>query len=107
MDFKNVGKEIKDLRLGIGMSQKELCEGICTQAQISKIESGKVYPYADTLYLIAKKLGVDVNYFFDIASAPRLDYVQEVIRFSRKLVRYKEYEEVMRIVNVEEKKPCL
>ena len=52
MDFSAVGKKIKELRKQIGLSQEELAEGICTQAQISKIEKGVVYPYATTLSLI-------------------------------------------------------
>ncbi|MBR8644357.1 helix-turn-helix transcriptional regulator [[Brevibacterium] frigoritolerans] len=54
---------MKELRKQIGLSQEELATGICTQAQISKIEKGDVYPYASTLYLISQRLGVDVNYF--------------------------------------------
>ncbi|MED3909921.1 helix-turn-helix transcriptional regulator [Peribacillus simplex] len=38
MDFFAVGQKIKELRKQIGLSQEELASGICTQAQISKIE---------------------------------------------------------------------
>ncbi|GLB60215.1 helix-turn-helix transcriptional regulator [Cytobacillus sp. NCCP-133] len=105
MDFSAIGGKIKELRKLLGLSQKELAEGICTQAQISKIEKGDVYPYASTLYLISQRLGVDVNYFFDIGTTPRLDYVKEV---SRQLViarRKLDYEEVKQIVQTEEKNP--
>ncbi|WP_394141239.1 helix-turn-helix domain-containing protein [Cytobacillus oceanisediminis] len=105
MDFSAIGGKIKELRKLLGLSQKELAAGICTQAQISKIEKGDVYPYASTLYLISQRLGVDVNYFFDIGTTPRLDYVKEV---SRQLViarRKLDYEEVKQIVQTEEKNP--
>lgn len=105
MDFSAIGGKIKELRKLLGLSQKELAAGICTQAQISKIEKGDVYPYASTLYLISQRLGVDVNYFFDIGTTPRLDYVKEV---SRQLViarRKLDYEEVKQIVSTEEKNP--
>ncbi|WP_409252155.1 helix-turn-helix domain-containing protein [Bacillus sp. SCS-153A] len=98
MDFSAVGKKIRELRKNIGLSQEELSEGICTQAQISKIEKGDVYPYASTLYLISQKLGVDVNHFFDIGMTPRLDYVQEVKRqliMSRRNLDYKEMKQVV------------
>ncbi|MGD6802106.1 helix-turn-helix domain-containing protein [Rossellomorea aquimaris] len=98
MDFSAVGKKIRELRRNIGLSQEELSEGICTQAQISKIEKGDVYPYASTLYLISQKLGVDVNHFFDIGMTPRLDYVQEVKRqliLSRRTLDYKEMKQIV------------
>lgn len=105
MDFSAVGKKIKELRKNIGLSQEELSLGICTQAQISKIEKGIVFPYASTLYLISQKLGVDVNYFFDIGMTPRLDYVQEVTKQLKIARREHKYKEMMDIVKIEEENP--
>jgi transcriptional regulator with XRE-family HTH domain len=105
MDFSAVGKKIKELRKNIGLSQEELAEGVCTQAQISKIEKGIVFPYASTLYLISQKLGVDVNYFFDIGMTPRLDYVQEVSHQLKKARRTFDYEGIRQIVKAEEHNP--
>ena len=87
----------------MGLSQEELANGICTQAQISKIEKGDVYPYATTLYLISQRLGVDVNYFFDIGTTPRLDYVQEVYKQLTYTRRNSNYEEMAQIVNSKKK----
>jgi transcriptional regulator with XRE-family HTH domain len=105
MDFSAIGQKIKELRQQANLSQAELADGICTQAQISKIEKGDVYPYASTLYLISEKLGVDVNYFFDIGMTPRLDYVQEVsnqLKIARKSMNY---DEIREIVEAEENNP--
>ncbi|KML33363.1 helix-turn-helix domain-containing protein [Rossellomorea marisflavi] len=105
MDFAAVGKKIKELRKNSGLSQEELSEGICTQAQISKIEKGLVFPYASTLYQISQKLGVDVNYFFDIGTTPRLDYVQEVFEQLQIMRRSYRFKEMMDIVRAEESNP--
>ncbi|BCB05880.1 helix-turn-helix domain-containing protein [Bacillus sp. KH172YL63] len=105
MDFGAVGRKIKELRKNSGLSQEELAEGICTQAQISKIEKGDVFPYASTLYQISQKLGVDVNYFFDIGTTPRLDYVQEVFKQLQIMRRSLRFEEMMDIVRTEEVNP--
>jgi transcriptional regulator with XRE-family HTH domain len=105
MDFAAVGKKIKELRKNSGLSQEELSEGICTQAQISKIEKGLVFPYASTLYQISQKLGVDVNYFFDIGTTPRLDYVQEVFEQLQIMRRSLKFKEMMDIVKAEETNP--
>ncbi|MFD0050328.1 helix-turn-helix domain-containing protein [Actinomycetes bacterium NPDC127524] len=105
MDFSAVGQKIKELRKQMGLSQGELASGICTQAQISKIEKGDVYPYASTLYLISQRLGVDVNYFFDIGMTPRLDYVQEVTHQLKLTRRTMNYPEMKQIVKTEQNNP--
>ncbi|MFE8701730.1 helix-turn-helix domain-containing protein [Cytobacillus sp. FJAT-54145] len=105
MDFTLIGKKIKELRKVLGLSQGELANGICTQAQISKIENGDVYPYASTLYLISQRLGVDVNYFFDIGLTPRLDYVQEVSKQLNNARKNMKYNEMKEIVDMEQTNP--
>ncbi|WP_433744899.1 helix-turn-helix domain-containing protein [Falsibacillus pallidus] len=105
MDFFAIGSKIKELRKLIGLSQEELADGICTQAQISKIEKGDVYPYASTLYLISQKLGLDVNYFFDIGMTPRVDYVQEVARILNNYRRDHKYDQILDLIKTEEKNP--
>jgi transcriptional regulator with XRE-family HTH domain len=106
MDFSKIGTNIKELSKSLGISQKELADGICTQAQISKIENGSIYPLSTTLYLIARRLGVDVNYFFDICETPRMDYVNEVMELIRQYIRKREYEKVYTIVKTEKKTHC-
>ncbi|WP_080843955.1 helix-turn-helix domain-containing protein [Cytobacillus gottheilii] len=105
MNFSAIGSRIKELRKALKLSQVELAKDICTQAQISKIEKGDVFPYASTLYLISQRLGVDVNYFFDIGTTPRLDYVQEVVRQLTRTRRNSDYLGMDEIVKAEEKNP--
>ncbi|MCM3216518.1 helix-turn-helix domain-containing protein [Niallia taxi] len=105
MDFSAVGEKIKELRKQVGLSQKELSHNICTQAQISKIEKGEVLPLSSTLYLISQRLGIDVNYFFDIGTTPRLDYVIETSEQLKAARRNTDYETIKQIVEAEEKNP--
>jgi transcriptional regulator with XRE-family HTH domain len=105
VDYSVIGKKIKELRRDVGLTQGGLAEGVCTQALISRIEKGDIYPSATALYQISKKLGVDVNYFFEIGTTPRLDYIKEVERQLRKLRIKLFYEEILEIVKVEEKNP--
>ncbi|WP_406686206.1 helix-turn-helix domain-containing protein [Rossellomorea vietnamensis] len=105
MDYSVIGKKIKELRKVVGLTQGELADGICTQALISRIEKGDIYPSATSLYQISRKLGVDVNYFFEIGLTPRLDYVREVERQLKKLRVKLKYDEILEIVKTEEKNP--
>ncbi len=101
LDFsmKRLGQSICDLRKARGMSQQELADGICTQAQISKIEKGNTNTSVDILYKIIKRLGVDYHYFFQIAESQRGDYEKEITIIIRKAVSRGNYVEVMEIVN--------
>lgn len=105
MDLCLVGNKIREIRKILGLSQEEIAEGICSQAQICKIEKGEVSPSAATLYLIAKRLGVDINYFFDAGTTPRLDYIQEVEHQLRLATREMRFDEVKEIVDSEMKNP--
>jgi transcriptional regulator with XRE-family HTH domain len=105
VDYSVIGKKIKELRKVVGLTQGELADGICTQALISRIEKGDIYPSATSLYQISNKLGVDVNYFFEIGTTPRLDYVKEVERQLKKLRVKLKYDEIIEIVKTEEKNP--
>ncbi len=59
-----IGNEIKRIRKQKKMTQKELCEGICSQAEISKIENGRNSPTIDLLQQIAKRLRVPLSLLF-------------------------------------------
>lgn len=101
----NIGKKIKELRKFNGLSQKKLSEGLCTQAQISKLEKGAEIPSSDLLYSLSQRLGVDMNYFFDIKDMLRLDYVSEVHNQIRKYIRKRDYESVSQLVQTEINNP--
>jgi transcriptional regulator with XRE-family HTH domain len=105
VDYSVIGKKIKELRKVVGLTQGELAEGICTQALISRMEKGDIYPSAATLFQIALKLGVDVNFFFELGTNPRLDYTREVEKQFQILRDSRKYEEMNDLVKTEEKNP--
>jgi transcriptional regulator with XRE-family HTH domain len=105
MDYSVIGTKIKEMRKMVGLTQGDLAEGICTQALISRIEKGDIYPSATALYQIAVKLGVDINYFFEIGTTPRLDYIREVERQLKYLRDTWNYKGMMDVVKAEEKNP--
>ncbi|SEH76999.1 Helix-turn-helix domain-containing protein [Halobacillus karajensis] len=98
MKKKEIGEVIKELRLAADMSQKELAEGICSQAQISKLEKGSEFPYSVTLYPLAQRLGVDMNYFFEVTHNPDIDYVKKIRKKIRYFIRLRDYKSVNEIV---------
>ncbi|WP_054636619.1 helix-turn-helix domain-containing protein [Thalassobacillus sp. C254] len=105
MEYKLIGQTIKQIRQRKKITQKALAQGICTQAQISKIENGEVIPLSITLYEIAKKLGVDINYFFEVSTSPRSDYINETKTIIREAIDNIDYQTVYEVVSSEEKNP--
>jgi transcriptional regulator with XRE-family HTH domain len=106
-DSKRLGNEIRDLRNLAGLSQKDLSVDICAQATISKIEQGReeVNPLASTLFQIAERLGVPVNYFFHIATHTELDYANSVKDKVRSLINKQDYDTAYYIIKKEKKSP--
>jgi transcriptional regulator with XRE-family HTH domain len=62
-----VGARIRERRVLLGLSQRDLAEslGLTTQQMIVKYELGKNAVSASLLYEIAGALGTSVDYFFD------------------------------------------
>ncbi|QQK75526.1 helix-turn-helix domain-containing protein [Salicibibacter cibarius] len=95
MQYDTIGFNVRYYREMKGLTQKQLAEDICTQAQISKIEKGDIIPLSSTLYEIAKKLDLDVNYFFQMGEHERVDYIEELKNEIRQKIRDYDYEDAM------------
>ncbi|QQK79419.1 helix-turn-helix domain-containing protein [Salicibibacter cibi] len=95
MQYDTIGFNVRYYREMKGLTQKQLAEDICTQAQISKIEKGDIIPLSSTLYEIAKKLDIDVNYFFQMGEHERVDYIEELKNEIRQKIRDREYSDVL------------
>ena len=63
--FSNLGSKIKAIRDELGITQKELSEGIVTRNMLSRIENGEALPSLSTLSAIATRLSVPVGYLID------------------------------------------
>ena len=56
--YQSIGNQIRQKRIEKHMTQKELSQGICSQAEISKIENGRNMPTIQLLEKIAKRLKI-------------------------------------------------
>jgi len=99
--LSEIGQAIKALRKMAGLSQEELSRDICSQAQLSKMENKNEIPSAMALYRLSKKLGVDMNYFFEFMETPRLDYLKEVKELIDECKRERDYQRLRKIVKTE------
>ncbi|EEL37261.1 Transcriptional regulator, Xre [Bacillus toyonensis] len=103
MEFYDLGITIKEIRIKKNISQSELCHGICSQSQISKIEKGMIYPSSILLYQLSERLGIDPNNIFALTQNKKLKYVQNVKYVMRDCAKQKQYKELYEIVKQEKK----
>jgi len=62
--IKSFGQQIKQLRSERKMTQKELAKGVCSQAELSKIENGKTMPTIDLVQRLSQKLHISMEQLF-------------------------------------------
>ena len=101
MEFNDLGITIKELRINKNISQSELCHGICSQSQISKIEKGVIYPSSILLYQLSERLGIDPNNIFALTQNKKLKYVENVKCVIKDCLKQKQYKELYEIVKKE------
>ncbi|MEB8570497.1 helix-turn-helix domain-containing protein [Bacillus cereus] len=101
MEFYDLGITIKELRIKKNISQSELCHGICSQSQISKIEKGVIYPSSILLYQLSERLGIDPNNIFALTQNKKLKYVENVKCVIKDCLKQKQYNELYEIVKKE------
>lgn len=86
-----IAKKLKNRRLQLGLSQKELAKGICAQGVISKIENEEILPSIEIFINLVNKLKLShavVEEFFNI------DYLQVDKFYSleiKKLINSRDY----------------
>lgn len=60
-----LGEKLKQTRLALGMSQRELCGDRITRNMLSQIENGTARPSMDTLRYLAGRLDKPVGFFLE------------------------------------------
>lgn len=74
---------VRDLREAKGFSQEELCEGICAQETLSKIETGKRSPNKKNLYRLLKKMGMERENYYGFIEADKYEMYEKVREYNR------------------------
>ena len=67
-----LGERIRQARLEMGLSQRQLCGDTITRNMLSLIENGSAKPSMDTLCVLAARLEKPVSYF--LVSRKRIGY---------------------------------
>lgn len=67
-----LGEVIRQRRLELGLTQEELCEGICEPMTISRLENGKQTPSRNRIKAILQRLGLPDDRFYGLLSTKEL-----------------------------------
>lgn len=74
------GLRLRELRRAKGLSQAEIAEMINVDSKhVSRLETGKTFPYPETLEMLAKALNVPVKEFFEFGDQDGKDFSVEGI----------------------------
>lgn len=89
---------IKQLRTNNGLTQEQLCEGICTKDALSRIERGLRRPDWFTFEKLMQRLGEDPNkYYTDIATKKDMQIIDTKINL-KNLLRDKKDDEARTLI---------
>lgn len=73
MNNVRIGDLIKKRRLSLGVSQEDVCEGICAVSTLSKIENGVSVPRKIMLDKLVDKLGIKSDDYYNMVSDEDFD----------------------------------
>lgn len=85
--METIGQRLKEARLALGLSQRQLAGEYLTRNMLSLIENGSASPSLDALTYLAAKLGKPVSYFLEeqtVTSPNQETMAQARAAFSRK-----------------------
>ena len=83
-----VGEMLRKCRLEKGITQRELCEGICSISTLSRIENGEQHPTRSVFNMLVSRMGEDIEYDDYMG-----DYDYEVYNLTRMIMGYLERNE--------------
>ena len=68
-----LGEYIKQKRLDLGLTQEQLCEGICEPMTLSRLENGKQTPSRNRINALLQRLGLPDDRYFALLSKNELE----------------------------------
>ena len=79
-----LGEAIKKRRLELGLTQEQLCEGICEPITVSRLENGKQTPSRNRINALLERLDMPADRYYALLSKHELD----IDALQRKIASY-------------------
>lgn len=97
-EFVITNELVRDIREAKGISQEQLCENICSQETLSRIEGGKRSPNKRKLYQLLKKMGMERENYYGFIEADDYELYEKVREYNRNIPNGR-LEEAMRLLD--------
>lgn len=68
-----LGEYIKQKRLDLGLTQEQLCEGLCEPMTISRLENGRQTPSRNLINALLQRLGLPDDRYFALLSSHEIE----------------------------------
>ncbi|MGX7420174.1 helix-turn-helix domain-containing protein [Carnobacterium gallinarum] len=98
--MKELGEKIKETRITKGLTQKDLADGICTQATISNLENGASFPALGTLLAISDRLNIEFSEIYEYTALNKNGY-SDIFKKIRVLCGQGKYAEAYKMIAAE------
>ena len=104
MGFYQVGEVIRKTREGLGLTQEQLCEGICSVETISRIENGKRAPSRTNFQALMERMGKSGEKYIPFVRTSDMKVIVKAMDINISLARHR-YNETEKLL--EELRPEL
>ncbi|MBO5030513.1 MAG: helix-turn-helix transcriptional regulator [Lachnospiraceae bacterium] len=84
-EFVITNELIKDIREAKGLSQEHLCESVCSQETLSRLENGKRSPNKKKIYQLLKKMGMERENYYGFIEADDYELYEKVRQYNRNI----------------------
>lgn len=93
------GEKVKERRMKLGMTQKDVAGDFMTRNMLSIIESGRAMPSIETAVYLSKVLDISLSYLFSYDKNYFFFEKQEKLPHIRELYENKQYNECMELID--------
>ncbi|MFZ3591715.1 helix-turn-helix domain-containing protein [Bacillus sp. DJP31] len=81
--MEDISKNIKYYRKNLGLTRKELAEGVCDESTLFRIEKGNQLPRVDVLINLCKKLNLPIEYIVNGINSDEVKMLKDIKRLCR------------------------
>ncbi len=101
MNIISIGELIRQRRIELGLTQEQLCEGICEPSNISRIESGGQIPSRSKLTALLQRLNLPSERYYALLSDIEVEITNLQSEITSHVVRREHEEGLHKLVRLE------
>lgn len=101
MNIISIGELIRQRRIELGLTQEQLCEGICEPSNISRIENGYQLPSRSKMTALLQRLGLPSEKYYALLSDVEVEISNLQAEITSHIVRREYHEGLEKLAQLE------